>query len=176
MFQFCQHKSKFNFEVSKLWLGFYMLTGGIICMFFVFYNFWRRLFFPLFDNKDYYVLCNMGYRKGAFFLLSFSLMLKILLLPIISLRFLFLLYAIIGFSWNVFFSLGLICNKCQCSSMIFLMFGKVLLNFSTSRMCTYIYINTTERKGDVFATQIKNILPTWPKWKRRIFILITHST
>ena len=153
-----------------------MLTGGIfLCfLFFLFYNFWRRLFFPLVDNKDYHVLCNMGFFSASFFLIT--LLFKILLLPIISLRFLFLLYAIIGFSWNVFFSLGLICNKCQCSSMIFLMFGKVLLNFSTSRMCTYIYINTTERKGDVFATQIKNILPTWPKWKRRIFILITHST
>ena len=140
--------------------------------------FLKMFFFLLFDSKDYRVLCNMGYRKGASFLLFFriTLFFKILLLPIISLRFLFLLYAIIGFSWNVFFSLGLICNKCQCSSMIFLMFGKVLLNFSTSRMCTYIYINTTERKGDVFATQIKNILPTWPKWKRRIFILIAHST
>ena len=26
------------------------------------------------------------------------------------------------------------------------------------------------------ATQIKNILSTWPKWKRRIFILIIHTT
>ena len=26
-------------EVSKLWLGCYMLTDGIFCMFFLFYNF-----------------------------------------------------------------------------------------------------------------------------------------
>ena len=26
------------------------------------------------------------------------------------------------------------------------------------------------------ATEIKKFLPTWPKWKRRIFFLITHST
>ena len=138
MFHFFQPivLSKFYIEVvSVLRLGFYMLTGRIFCVFFLFHNFWRCLFFV--DNKDYHVLCNMGYRKGASFLLSFSLLpccLKILLLPIISLRFLFLLYAIIGFPWNAFFSLGLIYNKCQFSSMIFLMFGKVLLNFSTSKI------------------------------------------
>ena len=54
------------------------------------------------------------------------------MLPIISLRFLFFLYPIIGLSWNIFFSLGFIYNKCQCLSMISLMFGRVLLNFSTS--------------------------------------------
>ena len=110
-----------------------MLTGEIFCMFCPFYSFWIRLFFSLVDNKDYHVLCNMDYRKGASFLLSFSLLLVVLnlILPIISLRFLFVLYAIIGFLWNRFFSLGLICNKCQCSSMTFLMFGKILLNFST---------------------------------------------
>ena len=70
---------------------------------------------------------------SAFFFLI-TLVFKILLLPIIFLRFLFFFYAIIGFSWNLFFSLGLICNKFQCSSVIFLMFGKVLFNFSTSRI------------------------------------------
>ena len=35
---------------------------------------------------------------------------------------------------------------------------------------------TNNLKKNFFATKIENILPTWPKWKRRIFILITHST
>ena len=51
---------------------------------------------------------------------------------LLFLRFVFLLYAIIGLSVNTSFSLGLICNKCQCLSMIFLNFSKVLLNFSAS--------------------------------------------
>ena len=92
--------SKFYFEISKLWLGFYMLTGGKFCMFFLFYNFWRRLFFPLVENKHYHILCNMGYFSAFFFLIT--LLFEILLLSIISLRFLYLLYAIIGFSWNAF--------------------------------------------------------------------------
>ena len=94
-------------------------------MFFLFYYFWRCLLFLLVDSKDYHVLYHMG-----FFLIT--LLFKILLFPIISLRFLFLLCAIIGLSGNVFFSLGLICNEYQCLSMISLMFGRVLLNFSTS--------------------------------------------
>ena len=60
--------------------------------------------------------------KSASFMLSLFLLPRSLkLLPIISFRFLFLFYAIIGLSWNAIFSLGLICNKCQCSSIIFLM-------------------------------------------------------
>ena len=112
-----------------------MLTGHIFWIFFLFNNFWTRLFFPLVDNKDYYVLCKMGYRKGASFLLSFSL------LPCCLKSYCFQL-----FLWDSHFScmlllvfleirlisLGLICKIYQCSSMIFLTFGKVLLNFSTS--------------------------------------------
>lgn len=29
-------------------------------------------------------------------------------------------------------------------------------------------------KKNFFATKIENILPTWPKWNGRIFILITQ--
>ena len=103
-------------------------------MFFLFYNFWRRLFFLLVDSKDYHVLCNAGYRKSVFFCFLFliALLFKIIFLAIISLRLLFLLYAIIGLSCNAFFSLGLICNKYQCSSMYSLMFGRFLLSFGTS--------------------------------------------
>ena len=56
-------------------------------------------FFLLVDSKDYLALHNIGYRKSVSFLLSFFVSLccfKILLLPFISLRFLFLLYAIIA--------------------------------------------------------------------------------
>ena len=110
-------------------------------MFFLFYDFWRCLFFLLFDSKDYRVLCNMGYRKGASFLLFFriTLFFKILLLPIISLRFLFFLCAIIGLSWKVFLRVGLICNKCQRLSMVSLMFGRVLLNFSSSGILVFFF-------------------------------------
>ena len=79
------------------------------------------MFFLIVNSKDYCVLCDMGYRKGAFlcFLFLFlSLLLKLLLLLIISLRFLFS-YAIIGLSCNAFFSLG---------------FGRALFNFSASRI------------------------------------------
>ena len=69
----------------------------------------------------------------AFFFVI-TLLFKILLLTKIYFRFLFLLCTIIGLSWNGFVSLGLIGNKCLCSSMIFLMFGRVLLNFNTSRI------------------------------------------
>ena len=118
-----------------------MFTGGIFCMFFLFYDFWRCFFFLLFDSKDYRVLCNMGYRKGASFLLFFriSLFFKILLPPIISLRFLFFLCAIIGLSWKVFLRVGLICNKCQCLSMVSLMFGRVLLNFSSNGILFFFF-------------------------------------
>ena len=67
-----------------------------------------------------------------FFFFCITLLFRISLLPIISLRFLLLLYIIIGLSWNIFFNVGLRCNKCRCLSMIFLKFGKFLLNFSTS--------------------------------------------
>ena len=146
MFHFCQHivRSKFYVEVSKLWLGLNMLTSRMFCMFFLFYNFWRRLFFLLFDIKLCHVLCKKSYRKGVSFFsfhpLIFTLMFKILLLPITSFRFLFLLYAIIGLSWNAFFSLELIHNKCQCSSVIFLIFGRVLLNCSTSGVLSLVAI------------------------------------
>ena len=114
---------------SKLRLGFYMSTCGIFCMFFLFCNFWRCFFFLSVDS----VLCNMSYRKGYPFLFSFFITLfKILFLCIISLRFLFFLHAVVGLRRNAFFSVGLIWNKCHCLSMIFLMFGRVLLNFSTS--------------------------------------------
>ena len=101
--------------------------------------FLKMFFFLLFDSKDYRVLCNMGYRKGASFLLFFriSLFFKILLPPIISLRFLFFLCAIIGLSWKVFLRVGLICNKCQRLSMVSLMFGRVLLNFSSSGILVF---------------------------------------
>ena len=104
--------------------------------------FLKMFFFLLFDSKDYRVLCNMGFRKGASFLLFFriTLFFKILLLPIISLRFLFFLYAIIGLSWKVFFRVGLICNKCQCFSMVSLMFGRVLLNFSSSGILVFFLL------------------------------------
>ena len=67
------------------------------------------------------------------FLFVITLLFKILLLTKIYFRFVFLLCTIIGFSWNGFVSLRLTGNKCICSSMIFLMFGRVLLNFNTSR-------------------------------------------
>ena len=103
--------------------------------------FLKMFFFLLFDSKDYRVLCNMGYRKGASFLLFFriSLFFKILLPPIISLRFLFFLCAIIGLSWKVFLRVGLICNKCQCLSMVSLMFGRVLLNFSSNGILFFFF-------------------------------------
>ena len=119
-------------EVSIIWFGFYLLTEGIFCMFFLLYNFWRCLLFVLVDSNDYqwHGLQKRGFFSPFFFLITLSF--KILLLPSISLGFLFLVYAIIGLPWNAFFSLGLICNKCQCPSMIFSMFGKVLLNFTTN--------------------------------------------
>ena len=103
--------------------------------------FLKMFFFLLFDSKDYRVLCNMGYRKGASFLLFFriSLFFKILLPPIISLRFLFFLCAIIGLSWKVFLRVGLICNKCQRLSMVSLMFGRVLLNFSSNGILFFFF-------------------------------------
>ena len=105
-----------------------MLTCGIFCMFFLFYNFWKLLFFLHVDSKDYCVLWNTGYRKRASFLLSFF----VLLCCLKSYWFIFILYVIIGLSWNLFFSLALICNKRQRLSMISLMFDRVLLNFSAS--------------------------------------------
>ena len=109
-------------------------------MFFLFCNFWRCLFFLLVDSDDYRVLCNTGYRKCASYLISFFvLLLKILSLSRI-LRFPFLLYAIIGLSCNAFFNLGLlICSKCQCLSMLFLMFGRGLLKLS----CNISIVTTT---------------------------------
>ena len=109
-----------------------MLTGEIFCTFFLFYNFWRCLFSQFSDSKDYHVLRLAKKVFLFFFLFSHYFLLKILFLASFSLTFLFLLYAIIGLSWNTFFSLGLICNKCQYLSITFSMFGKVLLNFSTS--------------------------------------------
>ena len=101
------------------------------------------MFFLLVDSKDYRAMRVIGCRKGASFLLSFfriTLLFKILLLAIVSLRFLFLLYAIIGLSGNAFLRLGLIYEKCQCLSMIFLMFGRVLLNFSNSEILSLFAI------------------------------------
>ena len=74
---------------------FWLLHVNRWNIFYVFpvYNFWRRLFFLLVDNKDYHVLCNMGYRKSASFLLSFSL------LPCYLKSYCFLL-----FLWDSYFS------------------------------------------------------------------------
>ena len=92
-----------------------------------------------------------------------TLLLKILLLPIISLRFLFLLYAIIGFPWKAFFSLGLICNKCECSSMTFFLFGKVLFNVSTSGILGLFAIFCFEvNKASLVTSDI------WLNWSVRI--------
>ena len=101
----------------------------MFCLFSCFI-FWRCLFFLLVDSKNYCLLCNINDAEKV--VTRITLLFKILLLPILSLRFLFLLYAIIGISWSVFFILGLICNKCQFLSMIYLMLGRALLNFSTS--------------------------------------------
>ena len=101
-------------EVSKLWLGFYMLTGGIFCMFFLFITFEDVYFFYLLTAKIT-ASCVTWLQKRCFlstFFFRITLLFKILLLPIISLGFPFLLYAIIGLSSNAVLSLGLICNKC----------------------------------------------------------------
>ena len=95
--------------------------------------------FMVFEDVCFFYLlpsCKMGYRKVVFFSAFFfliTLLFKILLLPIIFLRFLFLLYPNVGLLWNEFFSLSFfICNKCQYLSMISLIFGRVLFNFITS--------------------------------------------
>ena len=126
-------------EVSKIWFGFYICFSCFII-------FEDVCFLYLFTVKIITSFVTRATEKGIFFLLSFSfitLSFKTLLLPIISLIFLFLVYAVIGLPWNAFFSLGLICNKCQCSSMIFLMFGRVLLNFSTNGIlglfCIFVF-------------------------------------
>ena len=120
--------SKFYIEVNYGLAFTCQLVEYFVC-FSCFVTFEGVFFFLSVDS----VLCNMSYRKGYPFLFSFFITLfKILFLCIISLRFLFFLYAVIGLRRNAFFSVGLICNKCHCLSMIFLMFGRVLLNFSTS--------------------------------------------
>ena len=96
----------------------YLLSRGIFCIFFLFYN--SESIFILAESKDYRVLCNMGYRKGASFLLS-SLVLLCCLNSYCFELFLWDFYSsclLIFVSLEMhFFSLGLICNKCQCLSM-----------------------------------------------------------
>ena len=96
------------------------------------------------------------------FFFRITLLFKILLLPIISLRFLLLLYASSGFSQNAFFSLGLICNKCQCLSnkpRVLLNFCRVLLNFSTSGILGLFAVFGFEvNKASLVAS---NILLNW---------------
>ena len=88
----------------------------------------------LVDIKDYRILCNVGYTKGASFLLSFLYYFVIQNL-IASYYFFEISIPLVCYYWSLLkcnFSLGLICNKYQCLSKIFLMFGRVLLNLSTS--------------------------------------------
>ena len=103
---------------SKLCLGFYMLTGEMLCMFFLFYIFWRCLFFLLVDKKDNLVLCNVGFRKDFSFVFFFVFVIKNFIACYYFFDF-FEIYAIIGLSWNTFFSLGLIWNKYQYLSVFF---------------------------------------------------------
>ena len=93
-----------------------MSAGGIFCTFFLFYNFWRHFFFFLLvDSKDCYILRNMSCREDPLFLLSFLLMHCLKFYCFLLLRWnssFCCVYAVIPLSWNVFFSLGLICDKC----------------------------------------------------------------
>ena len=87
------------------------------------------------------------------FLFSYYLLFKILLLPIIFLRFLFLLYPNVGLLWNEFFSLlFFICNKWQYLSMTSLIFGRVLFNFITSWILGLFTIFSFEYNKASFVT------------------------
>ena len=87
-----------------------MVAGGI---FFLFCNLKMFVFYTC-SQQRLSRLVEHGLQKSYLFSAFFriTLLFKILLLLIISLRFLFLLYAVIGLSLNAFFNLVLICNKC----------------------------------------------------------------
>ena len=110
-----------------------MLTGGIFRMFFLFYNFLKIFVFSTCWQQRFLHLVTHGIQKKCFLSVFFFILL--------CLKFYFLLLflwdsysscMLLSISQNTFFSLGLICNKWKCLSMIYLMFCIVLLNFSTS--------------------------------------------
>ena len=122
---------------------------------FLFYKFWRCLFFLLADSKVMASYATWATKRCFFsaFFFRITLFFKIILPLIISLRFLFLFFAIIGISWN-HFSL-----KYRCLSMISLMFGRVLLNFSTCGiLCLFAIFGFEVNKASLVTS---NILLNW---------------
>ena len=130
---------------------------NILCIFCCFITFQDDYFIYLLKAKVIASCATWATERWFFLTFSFriTLLFKIVLLPYICLRFLFLLYAMTDLSWKVVFSLGLICNKCHCLSVISLMFGRVQLNFSTSGiLCMFVIFNFVKNKASLVTSGI----------------------